>query len=113
MKYLLMTCDFEEFNLPYNGVVPEDAAFGIAMKGFTKLKRLIEDNNINITFFVTEKIVSKYPTLIKELSDSGHEIGLHGMIRRDMSEERVVAALRNNKEKIESVIQKKKWFQKS
>lgn len=43
-----------------------------------KLLRIFADANVKATFFVLGHLAEKHPSLIKEISDSGHEIGTHG-----------------------------------
>ncbi|SHI78752.1 probable sporulation protein, polysaccharide deacetylase family [Geosporobacter subterraneus DSM 17957] len=39
---------------------------------------VLDDKNIKITFFVTGRWASKYPELLQEMFNRGHEIGNHG-----------------------------------
>ena len=49
------------------------------------LKRLLDildSQNVRATFFVLGWVAKRYPSLIKETSDRGHEIGCHGYMHR-------------------------------
>jgi peptidoglycan/xylan/chitin deacetylase (PgdA/CDA1 family) len=40
---------------------------------------LLEDFELNATFFVVADVVENYPGLVGEIADRGHEIGCHGL----------------------------------
>ncbi|MTI48045.1 polysaccharide deacetylase family protein [Sporosalibacterium faouarense] len=46
---------------------------------------IFDENNIKITFFVTGRWAKKYPELLKEIHNRGHEIGNHGYSHKDYS----------------------------
>lgn len=41
--------------------------------------------NIKATFFILGYVAEQYPTLIRRISDKGHEIGLHGFFHRKIN----------------------------
>lgn len=43
-----------------------------------KMLKIFEDNNINISYFVTGKWAEKNEDMLREIHNSGHEIGNHG-----------------------------------
>lgn len=40
--------------------------------------KVFDDKEVKATFFVTGRFAEKFPDLVKEISDAGHEIGSHG-----------------------------------
>lgn len=46
-------------------------------KGIPKLLFLLDRYKVKATFFVTGKILEKYPSVIKSLKSKGHEIAIH------------------------------------
>lgn len=46
-------------------------------KGFYKIFTLLEESNTKATFFTLGWIAEKYPQIIKELVQAGHELGSH------------------------------------
>lgn len=80
MKTLFLTFDLEEFDLPidYNTSINENDMYRISYDGAEKILSLLHQYNVCSTFFVTAKFGERYPELIKRLSESGHEIALHG-----------------------------------
>lgn len=57
---------------------------------------ILDKENIKITFFVTGRWASKFPDLMKEIVDAGHEIGSHGYEHLDYGS----LSLDKNKEQI-------------
>jgi len=47
-------------------------------RGLPILIGILNQSNIKATFFVTGKVIQKYPALIRGLHQKGHEIALHG-----------------------------------
>lgn len=47
-------------------------------EGIPRLVNILDKKNIKATFFVTAKILEKYPKIFRELKNQGHEIALHG-----------------------------------
>ena len=45
--------------------------------------KILKNNNINITFFVTGKWAEKNPEILKDIYNNQHEIGNHGYSHRD------------------------------
>ena len=48
-------------------------------KGVNVLLQLLDKHNTKATFFTLGWVGEKYPKLIKEISDLGHEIASHGL----------------------------------
>lgn len=111
MKYLLLTFDIEEFDLPeeYGISINEDEKFRVSFDGTKRILRLLERTNIKSTFFVTAKFAEKFLKLIKKISQN-HEIALHGYSHSDdynkMDEKDSEIMLRKAKKIIEKIIRK-------
>jgi polysaccharide deacetylase family protein (PEP-CTERM system associated) len=48
-------------------------------RGLDVLLALLEEADVRATFFVLGWIVKKYPHVVKQLAEAGHEIGSHGL----------------------------------
>jgi len=48
------------------------------------LLEVLEKHSAKATFFITGKVAEKYPQLVKELADKGHEIASHGYSHRPL-----------------------------
>lgn len=46
--------------------------------GLPKLVEILKQKNILATFFVTGDVARRYPRIIQDIVDGGHEIGCHG-----------------------------------
>jgi len=51
-------------------------------EGMPPLLDLLEEEEVNATFFSTGKVVEKFPGVARELVSRGHELGCHGMTHR-------------------------------
>jgi hypothetical protein len=111
-KYILLTFDLEEFDLPleYDEQISKQKQIEISKKGFKKLLSLLAKHNVKATFFVTANFALANSKLIRHLSKK-YEIALHGLTHRDdyrhMDEETALERLREGKEIIEKIIGKK------
>ncbi len=111
MKSLLLTFDVEEFVVPLElGLnVNIDEMYEISHRGLKEIYRLLKKSAINSTFFVTAKFAKKYPEILRELVDEGHEIALHGYQHshnyRDMPEKETYYYLKKSKELIEELLE--------
>lgn len=112
MKYLLLSFDIEEFDLPFefNIRIDKEKMFKISYDGTLRILKILEKNKIKVTFFVTAVFAKKYPKLIKKISKE-HEIALHGYEHKDnynfMDEEEVYKRLKKAKEILEKISGKK------
>lgn len=69
-----------------------------------EILKILADNNIKATFFVTGEWVEKYPEDVKKIVEAGHDIGNHSENHRNMS----TLTEEENKEEIMSVHNKVK-----
>ncbi|WP_051412071.1 polysaccharide deacetylase family protein [Halonatronum saccharophilum] len=66
----------------------------------------LDEHNVKATFFFIGRWVEKFPDMIKEIQDKGHEIGNHGyrhLHPKQLSKEGVVDMIKKNEELIEDV----------
>ncbi|MEU9283184.1 bifunctional polysaccharide deacetylase/glycosyltransferase family 2 protein [Streptomyces sp. NPDC048275] len=50
-----------------------------------KVLKVLEDNDIEATFFMVGSMVSRYPSIVKDLVDQGNEVGIHTFTHVDLS----------------------------
>lgn len=75
-----------------------------------RLLKILDDHDVKATFFVLGWIAEKYPRLVKQIHDAGHEIGNHGYRHRSvhsMSSEEFEEDLMNSTRVIEGIIDEK------
>jgi peptidoglycan/xylan/chitin deacetylase (PgdA/CDA1 family) len=84
MKYMLLSFDLEEFDLPleYSQDISKDKQFKVALSGLEHVLKLLKKYEARATFFVTASFSLRYPKVIRELSRS-HEIAAHGLDHSD------------------------------
>jgi hypothetical protein len=78
-RHLLLCFDFEG---AYG--MPHDAPYDIASAAHRILNRL-SAFGATAVFFVVGRLAEEYPELIREISQAGHEIGLHGYDHDDLA----------------------------
>ena len=44
----------------------------------------LADNNTKATFFILGEVAKKFPSLIREIAEDGHEIGVHGFSHKQI-----------------------------
>ena len=79
-----------------------------------EILEVLDEKDIKITFFVTGRWASKYPELLQEIYNRGHEIGNHGYshkVHSKMSEKENYLEIKKAEETIEKVLKiKLKYF---
>ncbi|MGW3635392.1 bifunctional polysaccharide deacetylase/glycosyltransferase family 2 protein [Streptomyces sp. NPDC005122] len=50
-----------------------------------RILKVLEDNDVEATFFVVGSMVSRYPDVVKDLVDQGNEVGIHTFTHVDLS----------------------------
>jgi peptidoglycan/xylan/chitin deacetylase (PgdA/CDA1 family) len=107
-----LTFDAEEFDIPleYGLVIDENLQHKISAEGLKKIIQLLKKHDIQATFFVTANFAIHHKKEIKAISKK-HEIALHGYYHFDnytsMSREKIEKRLKNAKQIIEKIINKK------
>jgi probable sporulation protein (polysaccharide deacetylase family) len=72
--------------------------------------KILEEKEIKINFFVTGAWVKKYPDLLKNISNSGHEIGNHGYKHvhpKELSRDELIFLIKENEDLIFNIIGKR------
>lgn len=72
-----------------------------------EILEVLDEKNIKITFFVTGRWASKYPEILQEIYNQGHEIGNHGYshkVHSKMNEKENYLEIKKAEEAIEKVL---------
>ena len=106
MKYILLTFDLEEFDLPLEFGQPtsQKQMFEIPKNGLINLISLLNKYNLRATFFTTAIFAKKYPLLLKQISEK-HEIACHGYAHSD-SYVKDISRIQSARIEIEKIIKK-------
>ncbi len=106
MKYILLTFDLEEFDLPleFGQSISREKIFETSKQGLINLVALLNRYDITATFFTTAAFAKKYPLLLKEISEK-HEIACHGYTHSD-SYIQDISKIQSAKTEIEKIIGK-------
>ena len=51
-------------------------------EGMPRLMGLLAEEGVRSTFFITGDVAQRYPAIVKQLVDQGHEVGCHGQTHR-------------------------------
>ncbi|MFQ3573510.1 MAG: polysaccharide deacetylase family protein [Thermodesulfovibrionales bacterium] len=102
-KYILITIDVEEFDIPreYGIDIPEADSIEVSRQGLERLSKIISSFNIPCTIYTTALFAKKQPQLIRSLADR-HEIASHGYYHSNHGND----DLRASKNDIEDIIGK-------
>lgn len=78
-KFFAFTVDVEDW---FHGIELPKSEWSMCEKrlmiGMERLLDLCKELNINGTFFILGRIAEEYPSLVREIADAGHELGIHG-----------------------------------
>jgi peptidoglycan/xylan/chitin deacetylase (PgdA/CDA1 family) len=77
---ILLTFDVEEADVLN---VEKEKQFVASREGLLYLIDMLNQYNIKATLFTTTSFAQKYPKLIRDLNNDGHEIASHGYIHSD------------------------------
>lgn len=75
--YVLITVDVERDLVPFF-----DSYSGVT-EGIPMILEVLRKQNVKATFFVTGNVASRYPDIINQIFEGGHEIGGHGFMHED------------------------------
>ena len=80
MKNILLSFDFEEFDVPReHGVdIPMEESMRVSRQGATRVLDCLKKNGIKATFFCTANFARLAPDIMKRIVDEGHEVASHG-----------------------------------
>ncbi len=85
-----------------------DAAWGADCT--PSLLKILKENNIKTTFFLTGIWVKEYPEMVKKIAESGHELANHSSTHphcNSLSEEEFLKELKENEEMIYKLTKKR------
>ncbi len=109
-----MTIDVEDYFQvsAFESIVPKekwDNYPSRVVDNTRKILAILEKNEVKATFFILGWIAHKYPHLVKEISDHGHEIGCHSYYHRlvyNLTPEEYLQDTRMAKDTLEQIIAK-------
>lgn len=103
-KYVLLTFDLEEFDIPeeYGAKIPLEDKIKIGKKAVLPILSLLDKYNARATFYTTAFFAEKEPLLIRKIAEK-HEIASHSYYHSSFSEE----DLSKSKQKLEELSGKK------
>ena len=101
-KYLLLTFDLEEFNLPLeiDEKIGYNEMFSISYKGLLEVLKILDKFNIKATFFTTLAFGQRFPKMINKIVNKGNEIALH----HSLNSGEFMNSILNEKRKLEDII---------
>lgn len=106
-KIFCLTFDIEEFDAAKN--IPEEERYNVSFEGTKKILKILEEEKIKATFFITAKFALKYPKLVAEISKN-NEVASHGYDHsheyRKMDEETACEFLKKSREELEKITKK-------
>lgn len=72
-----------------------------------QILKILEDNQVKITFFMVGDWIDKYPEYVKKINEAGHEIGSHSNTHphvNNLSYEKNIEEIESSNDKIEKLI---------
>ncbi len=110
-----MTIDVEDYFQvsAFESIVPKekwDSYPSRVVDNTRKILAILDKNQVKATFFILGWIAHKYPHLVKEISDHGHEIGCHSYNHRlvyNLTPEEFLEDTRMAKDTLEQIIGKR------
>jgi hypothetical protein len=103
-KYVLLSFDVEEFDMPleYNQKIDLDEQMDVGIKGLDVLMPILSQTELPTTLFTTANFALRYPDRMKELS-SIHEIASHTFYHSSFEDKDLL----ESKEILEKITDKK------
>lgn len=109
-KYLLLTFDIEEFDVPrgYGLDLAEKTMYAVSNEGLRTILAVLDGvRGIKATFFTTANFARAFPKPVKGIVERGHEVGLHGFSHGDnyakLSPDQSVRRLGQAKREVERI----------
>ena len=92
-KYVLLSFDVEEFDMPleYNFPITAEEQMRVGKKGLDAIDPVLSDPSIAATLFTTANFAMQYPDAVKNLSNR-HEIASHTFYHSDFSNEHLLSS---------------------
>jgi len=104
-KFILLTFDLEEFDLPqeYNIAIDKKTQMAVSTSGLLNLLAILKQHNLTATFFTTAHYAENNPSIIQKLVADGHEIASHLYYHSVYNTEHLL----QSKQKLEAISQQK------
>ena len=111
-KEAITTSAVNEKYLPIYHVQTEENKVALTMNcawnadDIDEILKILEKNNVKITFFMVGDWIEKYPEAVKKIYDAGHEIGTHSDTHphvNNLSYEENIEEIENSNDKIEKI----------
>ncbi len=79
-KPILLSFDIEEFDIPqeYGIAISKQDQFEFSLEGLKKIMEILDKLDVAATFFVTASFASKYPAVIRSISEK-NEVASHDL----------------------------------
>lgn len=83
----ILTIDLEEWYHPeYVRSIALRNKKERGVQSLRKTLRLLDEHDVDATFFVVGEVLEKYPEIVEEIEEKGHEIAFHGYHHESLSE---------------------------
>jgi peptidoglycan/xylan/chitin deacetylase (PgdA/CDA1 family) len=104
-KYLLLSFDTEEFDVPLEHKVdfPLEKGMAVSTYGANIILDVLKHNGVRATFFCTANFAIHAPDVMKRIMDEGHEVASHGFHHWTFD----VSDLKKSKDKLEELTGRK------
>lgn len=109
-----ITIDVEDWFHILNTKIPDinqwDKLPSIVEKGVQIILDILEEYNNKATFFILGWIAKKYPNLVKEIHNRGHEVASHGFYHKElylMNDIEIINDIKDSKMLLEDIIGEK------
>ena len=78
---VLLSFDVEEFDLvrEHGGEISVEDGVEVSSGGLIKILKLLREERVKVTFFVTGNFAKVNPELVREIVSDGHEVACHGV----------------------------------
>jgi peptidoglycan/xylan/chitin deacetylase (PgdA/CDA1 family) len=107
IKTFCLTFDIEEFDIARG--ISEEEMNSVSAEGTKRILKLLKEENVKATFFITSRFAQKNPKLVIEIGKD-HEIGSHGYEHsqeyKNMDEDEAYQFIKKSKEELEKIIKK-------
>jgi polysaccharide deacetylase family protein (PEP-CTERM system associated) len=101
---------FHILNAPIPSLSEWDSLPSIVEKGIYKILDILDENNSKATFFILGWIAKKYPSLVREIYNRGHEIASHGFYHKELyllDHNSLVKEISDSREILEDIVGEK------
>jgi peptidoglycan/xylan/chitin deacetylase (PgdA/CDA1 family) len=106
-KKFCLTFDIEEFDIAKG--ITEEEMYKISLEGTKNILKILKEENVRATFFITSNFAKKYPELVRDISKE-HEIASHGEMHKHdyqkLQEHLAYDFIKKSKETLEKITKK-------